>query len=52
MDQPIPCQGQGVRAAIARRGFSQPPRGITYQAGFIANLDFLRFWIVNIRLRR
>ena len=22
------------------------------QAGFIANLDFLRFWMVNIRLRR
>ena len=40
-----------MRAARAGRELSWPQRGIIYQlqAGFVANQDFLIFWMVDIR---
>ena len=48
--QPEPEGGNQERAARARRGQSQPQRGIIYQtaSGLLANQDFLGFWMVDI----
>ena len=47
---PSPAGHRQARAARARRELSWPQRGIIYQlqAGFIANQDFLIFWMVDI----
>ena len=49
-----PAEDRQARAARARRGQLRTQRGIIYQlqAGFVANQDFLGFWMVNIHLRR
>ena len=51
---PSPTGDRQARAARARRG-NHGPREASFtklQAGFIANQDFLGFWMVDIHLRR
>ena len=47
---PSPTEDRQARAARARRGQLWTQRGIIYQlqAGFVANQDFLGFWMVDI----
>ena len=50
MDPPIPIRDRQARAARARRGNCSPREAYhtKLQADFIANQDFLGFWMVNI----
>ena len=47
---PSPARDRRARASRARRGQSQPQRGIIYQTAsrLVANQDFLGFWMVGI----
>ena len=47
---PSPTEDRQARAARARRGQLWTQRGIIYQlqAGFVANQDFLGFWMVEL----